>query len=882
MSRNYNEVMVWERTATGRVLKTYSAPWYFYVRDDGGEYSDIYGGKLSKLEFDNYKDFKDARDSYKYRGEKTYEADISAESKILSELYYNSTDNTEDHISFYDIEVDYDRTQGMANGDNPYAPINAISLFHYWSKKSYMLLVSPHLSKWNPGPKWTIDDLSDETKSLADIKFFNSEKELLREFFNLIEDTDYLVGWNSAGFDTPYVYERCIRLFGESGKHMLGFPNAREPAYKEVTGKFGAVDKTLDVYGREHVDYMKLFQKFEMEMRPSYALESISEEILPELPKLEYEGSLYTLYREDFEHFARYGIRDSECLEGFENKLGYVRLAIQLAHGSTAQFKYVMGTLKIVENAIINFCHYDDDVKVPDKEYNIEFSDEKFTGAAVLKPRVGMHENVVSVDINSLYPSAIRTINASPETIVGQFFDNHSSYREIINETDSEIFFKNELGEVFSKTAKEWKEWIWDNDYTLSAYGTVFNNEKEGILPAILRRWYTLRKEYQTKKKEYSAKMDNCKVDSEEYIKFKIKYEYYDRLQYVYKILLNASYGSLGDKFFKFFDLRLAESTTRTGREILFHMIAKVSELLDGEYKFPEHKIVMDPTTKKMKDEFYPTSESIVYGDTDSCYALTHATDVDMAKNIGYALENKLNESFKLFTKPAFNSSYDVVQCGLDLVSPKSIFLKPKYYIMHLSHFDGKDCDKMKVMGLQIKTTKIPKPVGKKLTKFVERLLKNDTWRTIQEEIVEYKETILRADNPMDIGLPKGVKGFEEYYSRWKSNDPTLKLPGHIAASIFYNECLEKYGDLESPKIVSGSRLKLFYLKRTFGRFKCIAIPTDLKKFPSWFETHFVPLIDGDAQGIRLIDKPLEGILKAIGERIPSRKTLLYDDLVEY
>ena len=220
-----------------------------------------------------------------------------------------------------------------------------------------MLLISPHLSPWNPGPKWTVEDLPKDLRQIADIEFFESEDDLLIRFFELIEDTDVISGWNSEGFDVPYVYERCLRLFGDRAKNLWCFDGAKSPIYKEVEGKFGQKNQVLEIFGREHIDYMRAFQKFEAEGRPSYTLEAISEEILPELPKLEYDGSLYKLYREDFERFVRYGIRDSECLDGFEKKLGYVRLAIQMTQGSSTHLKHVMGTLKVVENAIINFCH---------------------------------------------------------------------------------------------------------------------------------------------------------------------------------------------------------------------------------------------------------------------------------------------------------------------------------------------------------------------------------------------------------------------------------------------------------------------------------------------------------------------------------------------
>lgn len=873
---NMKEVLVWERTKAGRVTKRYPAPYYFYVQDEDGEYSDIHDNKLRRLDFADYNSFKEKRDRYLNFGEKVYESDIAVDQKILSEHYYGKENTVDSHISFFDIEVDYDKEQGFSSPQNPYAPINAISLFHFWSQKSYMLLVSPHLSQWNPGPEWTVDMLSPETRAMADIQFFESEEELLLKFFELIQDTDIIVGWNSEGFDVPYVYERCLRLWGDRAKKLWCFDEAKEPRYKEVEGKFGQIDQVLEIFGREHVDYLKAFQKFEMSMRPSYTLDAISEEILPELKKLDYEGTLYSLYRNDFEHFVRYGIRDSECLDGFEKKLGYIRLAVQMTHGSTTHLKNVMGTLKVVENAIINFCHYEMNKIVPDSKKEVDMSMGKFTGAVVLKPRVGMHERVAALDVNSLYPSAIRTVNISPEKIVGQFFENHRAYEEIFAKSSAELYFRTEDGEVEIKTAAEWYDYFREQNFTLSGYGTVFNQDSQGFLPTILAMWYKLRKEYQATAKEWKAKAKELPKGSKEYNEANTKFEYYYRLQYVYKILLNSAYGALGNKYFKFFDIRLAESTTRSGREVLMHMTAFIAQLMDGVYSPPEKQIVDGDTW------FIPSSECIVYGDTDSCYFKTYAESVEEAKKICALVEKKTNASFPGFCKEAFNSDNNVIKAGLDLISSRSIFIKPKMYIMHLEYFEDNDVDKMKVMGLQIKKTNIPKPIAIKLTKFIERLLKGDDWRTIQEEIVEYKEEILESKDIMDMGLPKGIKGIEDYTDRWKRKEPDLRLPGHVSASIFYNTCLEHYGDKESQKIVSGSKIKTFYLTEKFGQFKSIALPTDTKKLPPWFSEHFEHLIDRDAQGLRLIDSPLKHILGAIGERIPTRKSLLFDSLVEY
>jgi len=874
---NMKEVLVWERTEKGRVTKRYPAPYYFYVQADDGQYSDIHGNKLKRLDFDDYQKFKETRDRYQNFREKTYESDIAFDQKILSQHYYGKQNTVDAHISFFDIEVDYDADQGFSSPENCYAPINAISLFHFWSQKSYMLLLSPHLSEWNPGPKWTVDMLSEETRAMADIRFYNSEAELLIAFFELIEDTDIISGWNSETFDIPYVYERCLRAFGDAGKSMWCFEEAREPRYKEMEDKYKNIVKVLEIYGREHIDYLKAFQKLEMEGRPSYTLEAISEEILPELKKLDYEGSLYSLYRNDFEQFVRYGIRDSECLDGFEKKLGYIRLAVQMTHGSTTHLKNVLGTLKVVENAIVNFCHYELNKIVPDSNKDVDMGMGKFTGAAVLKPIVGMHEYVAALDVNSLYPSAIRTVNISPETIRGQFYENHNAYEAILSKSNTELTFRHENGEAESRPAHEWYDYLRENNYTISGYGTIFDQSKQGFLPTILAAWYKLRKQYQAESKKYKKEMGDHDKKSKEYAELHVKHEYYHRLQYVYKILLNSAYGALGNKYFKFFDVRLAESTTRSGRAVLMHMIAYIAKLMDGVYAPP-----LDGVDDEGKQIFLPNSECTIYGDTDSCYFKTYAENTDEAKAVCEIVERKTNNSFPKFCKEAFNSDNNVIQAGLDLISPRSIFVKPKMYIMHLSYFDGSDVDKVKVMGLSIKKTTIPKPIGTKLTQLVEQLLKGGDWTSIQEQIVAYKEEILASTNIMDMGLPKGIKGVEDYTARWKAQEPGLRLPGHVSASIFYNTCLDSYGDKESLRIVSGSKIRTFYLTEKFGKFTSIALPTDTKKLPPWFVQHFEKLIDRDAQGLRLIDKPLSPILTAIGERIPTRKSLLFDSLVEY
>lgn len=314
-------------------------------------------------------------------------------------------------------------------------------------------------------------------------------------------------------------------------------------------------------------------------------------------------------------------------------------------------------------------------------------------------------------------------------------------------------------------------------------------------------------------------------------------------------------------------------------------------------YKRKKYELIDIKSIKKVKKTneyvydvvmFDPDSPYFIANDIlvhNSVYFKTHSNSEKMASKVANAIETKVNKSFPAFMYRSFlcNDEYNkLINAEQEIVSDKGIFVKKKHYMLHLVKDDGYDVDKMKIMGLPLKKTTVPKPIKVVLTKFMEEFLKGRDWKDISRDLVDYRHNLKQTDNIMDIGLPKGVKKVEDYTERYASNEPDLRLPGHVAASIFWNHCLENYDDKESFPIVSGMKIKVFYLTKKFGKFKSIAIPTDTKTVPKWFKKHFEPLIDREAQASRLIESTIKTILAAIDVKMPTRKSLLFDDLVEY
>jgi DNA polymerase elongation subunit (family B) len=1009
-------VYVYECINHKNILKKYPAIFEYYTKSERGEYTSIFGESLTKIVYNSTREFRIGKKEALGNGEKLYESDIQPETKVLMEHYYGKP-APDLNVLFYDIEVDYvsrkyndndivtirtkadnktyneelklirelDSTSqkhfelyddmlkkwvdyedsrfsymgetGFSRPLNPYAPINAISIYKQWKKESIVLAVPPK--------GWDISQLDQSLLELAEIRFFKTEKELLMEYLSELEDANVISGYNSSYFDDPYVAKRVELVLGDYFFKKLSMKKANIPQFREVFVK-GKKELQVQYGGRAQLDYLELFKKFEQDGRASYKLEAISGEVLPHLSKLEYTGTLEQLYHNDFNHFLRYNIRDTEILNGFEQKLNYIKLANDMIHSNTSNFNNIFGTVRVVDNSIINYCHHVKNVIVPDKW---DTADGSIQGAYVLYPQKGMHRWICAIDINSLYPSAMRAINISPETMIGQFIENMQAWKCISERVENDLVFRYENGVVEVKSTSEWIELFLSKKWAVSGYGTVYDQNEEGVIPSLLASWYSLRKEYQALKKKFSKMCDDVKLehgtlsakqlkeheklDESHKKEYKLKHaklskehqkqydEYYeeskknDRFQYIYKILLNSTYGCLSNYNFRFFRLEAGESVTGTGRMILKHQCREVNKLLEGNYniEFPlyESKKVIDKMikvyNKKMaiqyiedkpevsdgaslhsymdtysQEYYHPsllsheialdgpvfkgnfTSKSIIYGDTDSTYFVVPAKDKEEAVEMSDFIAERVNKSYPKFMKHAFlcQPVFDkMIACGREIVGDNSIFVNKKLYTIRVVDNEGKAEDKIKTMGLAIKKTTLPKPIANKLTSFVKRLLIGEDWSTISRDVVDYKKDLKNLDNILEMGLPKGVNGLEDYYKKYLDNGET-NLPGHVAASIFYNMNLQEYEDYDNAPITSGNKIKVYYLKKPIGRFKAISLPTDLETVPEWFTEHFINKLDIDLQISKLVDDPFESILNAIDYKVPTEQLLLMEDAFEW
>ena len=878
-----DQVVVLERDAeTGeRFERRWPAPYYFYVpvaEGERGEFRSIFGHEVTRLTFNSRNEWEAAKLHHPLK----FESDINPPTRVLMDNYYGRPTPSL-RYAFFDIEVDYKQELGFSGPLNPYAPINAITVYQSWSRRFLTFAVPP--KGWSgqlPTERQMREEFGFDLTPV--IKLCDDEIDLLAHFIESIQEADVISGWNSEFFDVPYICERVTRVLGQKHLALLEHEGARAPK-KELVKRFGTEDPVYKFYGRAHLDYLRLFQKFTFEGRTSYSLGNIAYEEL-DVPKLEYEGTLEQLYNRDFAHFLMYNIRDVEVIKLLDEKYKFIALANQMAHENTVPLEAVLGTVKYVETGIANHAHNALKLVVHDKHLS---QHDRVEGAIVLDPKIGLHEWVGSVDINSLYPNVIRSINISPEKIVGQFPETEEAWAAIRERSDRRFTLLLEGGGQEVKTAAEWAAFLVENKLAISAYGTVFDQGSgRGVVPDMLGFWYTERKRLQAEKKKW-GKLAKELPPGPEKDEAKRQEEHYDLLQLTKKISMNSLYGALLNVAFRFGDERMGASVTATGRQITTHMIEEMGYVLTGE----RHELVKQTEIDKqgrVQHRYSTASPAIIYGDTDSCYYRTFATSREEAVAVADEAANAVNATFPAFMREAFNCQPEfdeLIKAGREVVGRRALFQAKKKYIIKIVDLEGVAVDKLKTMGSEIKKADTPKVIQEFLKKTVDMILNGDGYDEVAAFVNTQRQEILRAGatNIFSIGVAKQVNDLDKFAAEYQhpgtlrnAKGNKLAIPGHVRAALNYNVLLEQF-DRGSKPIRPGDKVLVYYVKKNAFGFDALAVPAELTKFPAWFSQNFE--VDVRLTEDKMFDNKLRGIFEALGKEVPTPQSVFTNSVLQ-
>jgi len=742
---------------------------YGYVKDPRGKLKAIDGKTVRRI-----KVTKEVGEASKNNDTKHlyYETDVPLETRVLIDKYGDSDTPSIGHREMnFDIETEI--LQGFPDWKNPVNKITAIA-WHEKLADEYCVLVLDENSR-----------VQDSVNDNVEIISFATEEALLETFIEKYQQIQphILTGWNIEGFDIPYLLNRITRVLGGGAERALspvGVINYRE-----------GLDKWF-IEGVSILDYMLLYKKFTMGERPSYRLDAIGK-FEVDLGKVEYEGNLDDLFESDINKYIDYNLNDVEIVKRLDEKLKFIDLCRAICHKGHIPYQQIHITSAYLEGAILTHTRKLG-VVTKNKPYNV-VKENKFSGAFVKVPEPGRYEWIYDLDLTSLYPSIIMTLNISPETKVGIFTDfNSDDFR-----AGKERTWTLDIGGKFRQlNTGEVLEFLKAEKCSIASNGTMFKTDKSGLIPSILDRWFGERVEYKNLRKKYEKEGDDAKV------------AYFDQMQYTTKILLNSMYGVLGNKTFRFFDIDNAEAVTLTGQQLI---------KATGEFG---SKFYNDELGTKDKDY-------CIYTDTDSVFFSAKPLiekrypHIDMTDNkamskailpVAEEVQEFINKMYNLYASRIHNVDKHRFDIKQELISRAGIWIAKKRYAQWVINQEGHPVDKLDVKGIDVVRSNFPTAMRKFLADVLQGILENKTQHAIDEMILDFKSDMKKMETG-DIAKSTGVKNIEKYIFK---DDGTIELskgaPAHVKAAVAYNNMLRRTNTTQLGEIRSGDKIKWVYLKQ--------------------------------------------------------------------
>jgi len=744
----------------------YAIPYkrYAYVRDRNGSHVSLYGDKLRKV--------------FKFDAEtpNLFESDVPPETRVLVDQYTDSEELSANHnIMMIDIEVEV--TEGFPMPEDANNKITSIAVYDSNSDKYYAFVLDEKAK------------LTLQSKDNVVIESFDTEFSLLQRF--LVKYLEFkptiITGWNIDTFDMPYLYNRICKVAGKNVGDMLS------PIQIVQWNKHR---KRYLFAGVSCLDYLGLYKLFTYTQLSSYRLDAVAEHELSE-NKIEYTGTLNDLYENNIDKFVEYNIHDVRLVKRMHDKLDFIDMARGVCHVGHVPYEDVYFSSRYLEGAILVYLK-NLGVVAPNKPSKPNMSSgDKFAGAYVQSPQRGKHDWVFDLDITSMYPSVIMSLNISPETKIGKL--SGWDAEEFLKGTPKTYTLESNEKEMGKLTETELKDFFDKNEVSVSSNGVLYRSDKQGLIPALLAKWFDTRVEYRKLMKKFGDAGDNE------------KYTYFKSRQLIQKVVLNSLYGVLGLPVFRFYDLDNAEATTLTGQELI---------------KF----------TKKIGNHFYNKElgndkDYCIYIDTDSVFysalplvkkrfpTMDFDSETMMSKRIldvADEMQVFLNKSYDYFAKNFLNLDKHRFEIKQELIAKSGLFIVKKRYGMKIINDNGVKVNKLHVKGLDLVRSNFPKAMGKLLKDVLEDILATVPKDKIDERIINFKESMKLVDFDK-IAMPTGVKNLKKYSAGKNGNFTQFAkgAPAHVKAAITYNNLLDHFGvGGKYEKISNSEKIRWVYLKQ--------------------------------------------------------------------
>ena len=648
---------------------------------------------------------------------------------------------------------------------------------------------------------------------------------------------DIVTGWNTRLFDFPYLINRVKNIIGGD-------------VYKKFS-PWGIVDQrnimmargeviAYEMAGIQQLDYYDLFTKFGYTygMQESYKLDHIAHVVLGER-KLSYDehGSLHGLYKHDFQKFIDYNIKDVQIVDRLEEKMGLITLAMTMAYRGGVNYSETFGTVQIWDSILYRLL-FKQQIACPPK-----FSKEKvpYPGAYVKDPQTGMHDWVVSFDLNSLYPMIIVQYNMSPETVLpGKEHLGLDPVEKLLSDAEVNI----------------------PEGTTMAASGVKFSKDQVGIIPAIIKQYYNERRLIKKAMLDTKQEYENTPTK-----RLENKMTILENQQMSIKILMNSLYGALGNKHFRYFNNHVAEAITTSGQLSI---------------RWAENAINKEMNTAlDTKDKDY-----VIAIDTDSLYVNMNELvkkfkpkDQDpvefLDKICREHFEGVLEKSYAVLAKK-LDVMENRMEMSREVIANRGVWIAKKRYILNVHNNEGVQYaePKMKMMGVDAVRSSTPQVCRDKFKKIFKVIIDEGETAT-QRFIADFKKEWKQLP-PESVSFPRGCnisKKKDGVPFTWADKKTIYKkaCPIHVRGALLYNHYIKQAGLEQKYELVqNGEKIKFVYLKTPNSiKENVIAYANDLPK-----ELDLHRFVDYNKQYEKAFVDPIKHLLDALNWDVEPVATL--------
>ena len=737
--------------------------------------------------------------------------------QFIGDEYRDDIRWNKDYIKIFTLDIETECEHGFPDIDTAKETIICITVKNHSNKQ---------ILTWGTG-----DFISKKT-NVTYVKCQN-EKHMLLEFlkFWCKNHPDIVTGWNVKFFDIPYIMNRMRFIFDNDTINKMS-PWNYVNADRIQLGKKN--QQYWNILGVSVLDYFDLYKKFTYVRQESYRLNYIAKVELGE-SKLDnpYE-TFKDFYTKDYQQFVEYNIQDVELVDKLEDKMKLIELCLTMAYEAKVNYTDVYSQVRCWDTIIYNHL-LKKNIMIPPREDHDK--DTQYEGAYVKDPQLGLHNWIVSFDLNSLYPHLIMQYNLSPETLVGVQPKN--------------MGVENYLNEKFNL------QWARDKNVTVAPNGSMYRRDKQGFLPELMEKMYGDRVVF--KKKTIEAKKEFQKTKDPIY---KNEISRCNNIQMAKKIALNSAYGAIGNQYFRYFDVRIAEAITLGGQLSIRWVERDVNRFMN--------KLLNTDNVNY-----------VVASDTDSIYLKLDKLVEKVCKDkspqqitdfINKAAEDKIqkviDDSFKNLAKYV-NAYQQKMIMKREAIANKAIWVAKKRYMMNVFDEEGIrfDIPKLKIMGVEAVKSSTPEVCRGKIKDAI-RVIMNDSEDALIKFVADFKE-VFKTLSPEEVAFPRSCNYIDKYVdpnSIYKKGTPI-----HVKGALVYNHhILKNKLQMKYPLIKDGDKIKFLMLKQpNTVKDTVISFAT---RIPYEFDLH--KYVDYETQFTKTFTDPLRFVLDSIGWKLEREATL--------